>query len=223
MSGVSYFGIDTKTYLDYSARMSVETLFCAADDGHTRNGSWSRPLIVKLRGKKRLPEIMESWAGDVLVREDKIGALQGLSGFQLKEAFLEHPSGWKDVPRYLELDVTGFGGVLSRESGLAVEARCAVCQTVDFSVAKRFRFQVPEGSGQTDVFRVWPILSILYVSRRFVEAFSLPERPSFTPIEEVSFPGNSYSPPRLSDYYERERAEEIEAEFKAAMDSLAAS
>jgi hypothetical protein len=215
-----YYLVDPMLYLDYSKEVTRDTISCSVDTEHMRPGRRSDPLIVKAKSKG-LPELLDSWAGDLLVREDKLPALRGLTGFAFQEAFLEHPAHWKDVPQYFELKVTGFGGVLPAR-GLTAAEKCKVCDMLDFDVAPGFRFQVPQANSGEDLFRLWPILSMVFASQRFTEAFSDQVRKnSFTPLEKAEFTGSSHTCDWLSHLYDKEKVDEILARYGTAMDRLA--
>jgi hypothetical protein len=215
-----YYLVDPKLYLDYSKNVVRDTITCSRNENHMRPGARSNPLIVEAKSKV-FPELLDSWAGDLLVREDKLPALEGLTGFAFREAFLEHPAHWKGVPRYVELRVTGFGGVLPAR-GLRASDKCEVCHMLDFENTPDFRFQLPEGNSGGDLFRAWPLLSVIYASQRFADAFSDPERKNcFIPLAENELLGESLTCEWLSNLYPGEEVDEIHRRYGAEMDRLA--
>jgi|SRR5579862_1492098 len=157
--------------LQYNPGALVETRLCDVDPTHAAEQRWIRPLHVQ---GPVVPYTEFEWTvyGDLIVSTETARTLCGL-GFT-GALFLDVEFfGTSETPfgrDSLELRASGWGGMVSKESGIHLINECRFCGNQTFSgYTKRESLIDVDSWDGSDFFVVWPLRRYIMITEAVAE------------------------------------------------------
>jgi hypothetical protein len=117
-------------------------------------------------------DFTHSWTSDVLIGERIPPLLEKhkIKGFTLRPVAIEFPKSiTTPPPRMFHLVPTGWGGFPAREAGFRLRRVCPQCGRKDVAYDDLRRLADPSAGDGSDIFTVWPMIKVIFVSERFAQ------------------------------------------------------
>jgi hypothetical protein len=192
------------------------TLHCRIDPGHGRAGPRQTQLDVLLPCKPARP-MMWTHLSECVLRSDVLNGFSGqqFTGFKAlpMSCSFKDQSCQLSLPVLHELNIVGWGGVASPESGVHLVDSCPACghQTWSVPVDRTRLVDVRDWDG-SDFFMLWPFPRITFVSDRAAKYLGrwYQQDIQLARVEDFEFPIQGIvSPGRLSDWMDEVRAQRL--------------
>lgn len=157
---------------------------CPLDPAHGGKFVRQHPLSVRLRSSKPadfLQSTIGEWLCSRRVREAFRDA--NLTGYEMRSAEVYYPGQKKpDTEEYAELCVSGWGGIASSRSGVALLMHCPGCNRQEYRLPYPERVIDETCWDGSDFFLVWPLTQTVFCSEA---AHSVITANSFTGVNLV--------------------------------------
>lgn len=209
--------------LVYSSKSRTETTMCPVNLGTPSQHAMSQrqPNPIRVIGPvQRTTDIEWTVYRDLLIGPDIAENLRmtQFSGFELREAELYTKAETLIEREVFQLRVTGWGGVAPEESGIQVLKECSHCKWQVLSgftdANKLFSIDAWDGS---DFFIIWPLPKFTFVTGEVAAWFKQSGYSGVRvkPLDKFPKPvANTYTPGRLHDWFDDDRASEIMATLR---------
>jgi len=191
----------------WNKSVDLASVICPLDLGHQRAGARLTELSVDFPKAALRSDFIWSWYSECLVRKDVAAALNsmGITGFSTRPAVVT--SGRQIyIDEYVELFVTGWGGIATRESGAYLSYECPVCGLLEYSGVKEWTKLVDwnqwDGSG---IFMVWPLPRYIFTTSSTAQILKNSGLTGLTlqSVEDLK-PQEDLSPGRMSYWFSGE-------------------
>lgn len=169
------------------------SVYCPLNPGHQRSSGRLNELTIILKSP-RIGDIIWTWLSECIVTE-RIAELfdkERVTGFELfpvrVSRILHGDRDLSHLPRLWELQLRGWGGVASPESGIHLVESCEGCGQLYYSSFKdpSRLIDIDQWDG-SDIFMVWPLPRYIFVTDRvriLVEKAGL-KGCTFVPVESL--------------------------------------
>lgn len=202
--------------LCYTKTARAEKIQCTRLPAHNSLNRWRRPLAV-IGPIRPLTDFEWTVFGDIIVAPHIVADLKAQRFLGIKYNLVnyytstETPFGREGY----ELQVTGWGGYASPESGIRLTTECPICGRAEYSEVKDKEriFDKRQWDG-SDFFIIWPMPRKVFVTAR-VRNYLLKQDYSgvkVRPLNELRFNTvglTGFSPGHLEDWFDDDKVEEI--------------
>ena len=166
-----------------------------------------------------VPDFVETWYSEWIIQDDVLRDLRqaGLTGFEVKPTTASFKKSKEPTPIFWEVIVTGWGGMASPASGIALdeENSCSACGMLRYKQGTNPANIISSDNWDgSDFFMVWPLPNYKFVSGK---AAKFIKEKKYTgckiiPARELAFSNRvmpGFGPDRLSHYMPSDRAREL--------------
>ena len=190
--------------LEYTSDTGFKTRLCSYNPKHAAYSSIPKPLKLKSSGGIT-EDVTWSWFSDAIVTPDVYDLFKshGFTGCTFSRVELYNMYEELTGQEAYHLEVTGWGGVASPESGVRVIMQCPVCE---HAVYESFNdslalFNEKRWDG-SDVFMIWPLPKTIFITERvknMIETFDIggveiiPLKRIRTSIDGTLIPGSVWN------------------------------
>lgn len=201
--GVFIFGPGDGERATWNDGVDLEPIVCRSNPDHQRGGRRTTVLSVEVSEKALQKHVVWTWQSDCLIRRSVAEYLEhaGVRGFETREARLT-VRGVEREHDFVELVVTGWGGIAGAASGVSLLDECPDCGLLLYSGVQHWDALVDwrqwDGS---DMFIVWPLPRYTLVTAGPATLLSKGGFAGFalTPLADMK-PTSQLSPGRVSDW-----------------------
>jgi hypothetical protein len=199
--------------------VELEGIVCPINDGHQRAGKRLSDLSIMLPPRAARDDFVWTWGSELLLRDRVLQLFNasGFNGFVVKPVKVKFKRPDGDPPRLWELNVTGWAGMASPESGIRLVESCPACGHLIYSDCDHPERLIDASKWDgSDFFMVWPLPKFIFVTDRVAELIRDESLSGSVvrPSTELRFSTRTiggFGPGRLSYWMPKDRAHELGA------------
>jgi hypothetical protein len=159
--------------VDYKATSHWEG--CARNPDHTFYSRHHRPLRLKATNRVSADFCWYTSTSAIITQEvADLLKEYNITGYELHPVEFYRRGKLCTDDNRVELEVTGWGGVVPKSSGVRLRTRCTHCECRTYSMytnAAAINSVVPDNA--PDIFIIWPFSSVVFISARMADLIEI--------------------------------------------------